>query len=368
MVEMDFAPYKSLLFFVHKEDVNEKTYLEVIKGDPNQIPHEADYVATNNNKWYKIELVKNAQGTLDVYVNDVKHDVTIANTKDLMVTISANATLTYTSLFGISDPAYVPPEPDYIDEEYETIASSLATDGEETTNYELVSKTENAKTYQITPPGWRGLSMTEVDIAPYESLIFFVHKEDVNSQTYLEVLKGDPNHIPHEADYVSTTDNKWYKIELVKNNEGELDVYVNDVKHDVSIASVKDLTITISANATLMYTSVFGKADPNYVPPQPDYIDSEYKTITPSLVVDGEETTNYELVSQTENAKTYQFVAPGWRGLHMTEMDIAPYESLLFFVHKDDVNTATYLEVLNIQIRFRMRQITFQRTVISGTR
>ncbi len=344
MVEMDYAPYKSLLFFVHKEDVNTNTYLEVLKGDVNQIPHEADYVATNENKWHKIELVKNAQGTLDVYVNGVKHDVPVAETKDIMITISANATLTYTSLFGISDPAYVPPEPDYIDSEYETIASSLMIDGEEIENYVLVSKTEDAKTYKYNPPGWRTFGMADVDVAPYKSFIFFVHKEDVNSSTWLELYKGE-QYGTHLADYISTNDNKWYKVELVKNAQGTMDVYVNDEKKDGTIASTEELTFTLSANATLMYTSVFGIADPNYVPPQPDYIDSQYQTIQEAFDLQGQEIANYELVSQTADAKTYQYQPQNWNGFGLKELEEARYQSLILFVHKDDVSNSTWLEL-----------------------
>ena len=155
--------------------------------------------------------MKNSAGKLDVYVNGVKHNTTITNTKDLAITISAKSTLMYTSIFGKLDPDYKAPEPDYIDSEYVTITSPLMAEGKEIKNYELVSKTKGAKTYQITPTEWRGIGLAELDVAPYKSLLFFVHKDDVNAKTYLEVLKGNPNQVPHEADYVSTNDNKWYK-------------------------------------------------------------------------------------------------------------------------------------------------------------
>lgn len=341
--DVNFDKYKEMVFFVHKEDKSSNNWIVFSKVD-SKGTEVKQYIAQNNNRWYKVELKKVSNGKFNVFVNGVKQDETVAGADELKLTFNEKSEITFTSLMGIKDSKYKEPTPDYLSTRYKTIGSPIAVQGTVTDNYVLMKKVKNSYTYSYKTTQWQKVGFTDVNFDAYKDLVFFIHKNDRSISTWIVLQKEDTKGNVKAA-YLQANDTKWYKVQLKKVKNGKFDIYINGEKQSTTVSSADELKFLFNADSEILFTSLVGIKDSNYKEPMPDYISSKYKAIAPSLAIEGQPIENYNRLDKTAGAKTYSYTSEQWGEISFGEFNLAKYSKATFFLHKEDYNTANWLEL-----------------------
>lgn len=342
--QVNFDKYTDLKFFVRKADKGSDHWIVFSKVD-SKGSQLKDFIASNNSRWYEIDLKKVKNGKFYVYVNGVKQDATISKADDLRLIFNENSDMQFTSLMGIVDKSYKEPEPDYLSSKYETIGSPIAIMAKEVETYPVIRKIPGAKTYQCNPLTWVKVGFNDYDLNKYEKTVFFICKEDRNTANWIVLQKeNDKGAAVADGAYILSNGNKWYKVEFKKVKDGKFDVYVNGEKQKTSISKLDELKFSFNEKSKITFTSFLGIRDKNYKEPEPDYISSAYKGVVGALAVEGSETANYNRLDKVSGAKTYVFTTTQWGEIGFNEMELARYKDVIFFLHKEDMNTSNWLE------------------------
>ncbi len=340
--EVNLDKYKELVFFVHKEDMKSVNWIVFSKKDASG--NEKNFIATNNNRWYKVELKKVTNGKFNVFINGKQQDETVASVDELRLTFNEKSEVNFTSLMGIKDSSYKEPKPDYLSSKYKTIGSPIAVIADKTENYTLMKNVKDSVTYKYNVAQWQKVGFTDVNFDAYKDLVFFIHKEDRSIKTWVVLQNEDSKGNVKEA-YIQSNDTKWYKVQLKKVKNGHFDVYINGEKKNVQVSKADDLKFMFNEDSEILFTSLVGIKDSSYKEPTPDYISSKYKAIAPSLAIEGQPIKNYDRLDKTSGAKTYSYTSEQWGEIGFGEIEIAKYSKLTFFLHKADYDTANWLEL-----------------------
>ncbi len=340
--EVNFDKYTDLTFFVKKEDKNAAHWIVLSKVDSKGTSIH-DYIANNNNRWYKVDLKKVKNGVFDVYVNGIKQEPTVSKADDLRLVFNEGSQMTFTSLMGIVDKSYKEAKPNYLSKKYKTVASPIAMEAKEVENYVLMNQITGSKTYEVTTLQWQKVGFADVNLDAYKELVFYIHKEDRNSANWI-VLQKENKKGEGIGSYIVTNDNKWYKVQLKKVKNGEFEVYVNGGKCDTTVSDSSELKFSFNENSTIQFTSLVGIRDTGYKAPEPNYISSKYEALTYALAVEGTETANYDRIRNIKDAKTYVYTTAQWGEIGFGEITLAKYSQIMFFLHKEDMKTSNWLE------------------------
>lgn len=340
--EINFDRYQKMTFFIRKDDKSLQHWIVFSKVDSRgESIH--DYIASAQSRWYRIDITKIKDGRFSVSVDGKKQEGTISGAADLQLTFNEESVILFTDLMGIVDRNYKEPEPDYLSSRYKAVSSPIAVEGKETDRYVLLNQVAGAKTWQYTPLTWQKVGFRDINLNQYKEAVFYIHKDDVDPASWIVLEKTDDKGNT-KAQYIVINDNKWYEVRFKKIKNGKFSVYVNGEKADTAISGTDELIFTFNEKGKIRFTSLVGIADKNYKEPEPDYISSSYEALTPSLAVEGTETACYNRLLKVKDAKTYTYTTDAWGEYGFREVELNRYKSLLFFVHKEDMKIANWLE------------------------
>lgn len=340
--EINFDRYQKMTFFIRKDDKSLQHWIVFSKVDSKgESIH--DYIAAAQSHWYRIDIEKIKDGRFSVYVDGKKQEGTISGAADLQLTFNEESVILFTDLMGIVDKNYKEPAPEYLPAKYKAVSSPIAVEGKEVDRYLLLNKVAGAKTWQYSPLTWQKVGFGDINLDQYKEAVFYIHKDDFDPASWIVLEKTDEKGNA-KAQYIVANDNKWYEVRFKKIKNGKFSVYVNGEKKDTTISGTDELIFTFNENAKIRFTSLVGIADSSYKEPEPDYISSKYEALTPALAADGTETATYERLIKVKDAKTYTYTTDAWAEYGFREVELNRYKSILFFVHKEDLKTANWLE------------------------
>lgn len=247
LADIDIAPYKSLVFYMKKADYVSTNWLQFSKGEEN-------YLAVNDNAWYKLELRKNSTGTFDVYVDGVKKGEAAKALSDVYVTINAASELYFTSLFGIADPDYKEPEAE--------VKGILAAMTPWAYGEGKIDNSQTAKklgyTYATIVTGnnttYQGTLMSDLNLSEYASFRFALKSPE---NKWWEIGYTSTN------TYTLTAANftAWTEYEFINDGNGNFEIFCNGESMNLRISenlNLSDLQMKFGNNGTLYMTEVRG--------------------------------------------------------------------------------------------------------------
>lgn len=245
MNALEMEKYKQILFYFRNAECEETKWF-VLKYDTTEILPSADH------NWHEVLLKKQEDGSFALYVDGaLKEGVKVTDTSKFNMQIDAMK-FEYTSFLGIADDSYYLPATDYT-----VVGDPIAFEGATDSRLNApVKKITDAKVYDYVVPGWGNYAFADVDWNAYSEVQFYLKKNGLDKDHWI-VLKNNKADNP----YLSTYDNAWHEIRIVKEQKDSFTVYVDGIKMSDTLAKASDLVATLNANMSFTYTSVVGKTD-----------------------------------------------------------------------------------------------------------